>query len=240
MTWRHRFDSLLSGGCAPQEVDDRICSVLNSGHSKFYDRGAWLYDLIIGGRSYNRYMWGCSVDCYRRNCEQAIAGSDGPMIDVGCGSLIFTDDAYANSREQLIVLVDMSIGMLRRARDRLLPIRQGNLENIVLLQADAKNLPFKPASFARTLSWGVLHVMPDEGAFVAELKRVTRPEGVVSLSSLVTDRGFGRGYLKLLKKTGEVAQLMSSEDIKTLMKMYDMIADVSVVGSMAFVSAHSQ
>jgi ubiquinone/menaquinone biosynthesis C-methylase UbiE len=158
-------------------------------------------------------------------------------VDVGCGSLVFTAEAYAQKRDQLIVVVDMSIAMLRRARDRLRRIRGKVPDNIVLLQADATRLPFTSQSFSRTLSWGVLHVMSDRDAFIDELNRVTRYDGAITLSSLVIDRPFGHRYLKILERTGEVSGLLSSSEVQRLFARHGLVARTTVQGNMAFLTS---
>ena len=193
----------------------------------------------VGARLYNRVAWGCAADRYREACRKALSLGGGPIADVGCGSLVFTAAAYLQIHDRLIVLIDRSIGMLRRARHRLRQSRGGNLENIILLQADATHLPFKSKSFAQSMSWGVLHVMPDRDAFLDEMIRITRSDGAVNISSLVTDRAFGHRYLQMLKRTGEISTLLSSSDFERLISDYGLSSRMTVTGNMAFIAAYN-
>lgn len=237
MTWLSQFDNVLNDGVDLQETAEGIYSVVRGHGSDFYDKQAWLYDFVVGGRAYNRLVWGCPVAHYRDACDQALAGKEGPIIDIGCGSLVFTAESHARIRNHLIVLTDMSIGMLCRARDRLHRLRGGRIDNIFLLQADATSLPFKSNAFSQTMSWGALHVMPDQCAFIDELNRVTRPDGGISLSSLVTNRSFGARYLQLLQRNGHISALHSSSEVLGLLHRHRRAANVTVVGNMAFASA---
>jgi ubiquinone/menaquinone biosynthesis C-methylase UbiE len=239
VTWLAQLEAYLAEGQVLREVEDHIHSVLAETEPAFYDKGAWLYDLIVGSRAYNKLAWGCSVDRYEEACRNALAVGTGPLADVGCGSLVFTATAYLEVHDRLIILIDQSLGMLRRARHRLRQSRGQAFENIILLQADATRLPFKSKSFAQTMSWGVLHVMPDRDVFLDEMIRITRSDGVVDVSSLVTDRHFGRRYLQMLQRTGEVSALLTSSNVEALMCNRGLSPRMVVTGNMAFVAGHN-
>ncbi|MDQ4048315.1 MAG: class I SAM-dependent methyltransferase, partial [Actinomycetota bacterium] len=109
-------------------------------------------------------------------CDGLAAGH-GPFLDAGCGTLVFTAAAYQASRP--LVLVDRSLGMLRRAAERL----EG--APAALVQADVLDLPFAPGRFATVACHAMLHVLDDPWAELAALHRQVAPGGRLFASMLV-------------------------------------------------------
>lgn len=113
------------------------------------------------------------------------------VLEVGCGTgLILRKLAgFANSAQG----VDLSPGMLEKARERGLNVREGS----------ATALPFEDASFDVTCSFKVLaHVREIETA-LAEMARVTRPGGYV-IAEFYNPYSF-RGLVKRFGPAGRVA-----------------------------------
>ncbi|ODT07064.1 MAG: SAM-dependent methyltransferase [Mesorhizobium sp. SCN 65-20] len=96
------------------------------------------------------------------------------VLDVGCGtgSLTFALAKAANPRE--IVAIDFSPVFVAAAQAR------NNDPRIKISQADACALPFEDNSFDRALALLVLHFVPEAPRAIAEMRRVTRPGGVVA------------------------------------------------------------
>jgi len=96
------------------------------------------------------------------------------VIDVGCGtgSLTFALPRAANIAE--IAAIDFSPVFVEEAR------RRNQDSRISIRQADACALPFEDAYFDRALALLVLHFVPETGKAVSEMRRVTRPGGVVA------------------------------------------------------------
>jgi len=92
--------SLLNQVLMPERtvelIEEDIYSIVDrSGRAHQYDGKAMLYDWIVGSRFYNRLMWGSCPDTYRSFAWQAVSsGQKGPVLDAGCGSLLFTEQAY--------------------------------------------------------------------------------------------------------------------------------------------------
>lgn len=96
------------------------------------------------------------------------------VLDVGCGtgSLTFALPRAADLNE--IVAIDFSPVFVEAT------MRANSDPRIKVQQADACALPFADASFDRALALLVLHFVPEAGKAVAEMRRVTRPGGVVA------------------------------------------------------------
>lgn len=219
-----------------EEVEEAVFSCIdrNDRHSE-YDKKANLYDRIIGNALYNRLAWGNRPSHYAAFCHQALASSPGGIfLDAGCGSLTFTANAYASANNQLIVLLDRSIGMLRKGKQKIQRLRGGIPRNIVFLQGDIFNLPFQQAVFDTVAAFGVLHLFERKIDLLMELERVKQRSGQVFFSSLVGNNLFGRQYLKILKTAGEVASCHSSQSLRDLLSLSPFQYQLSTIGNMAY------
>lgn len=88
--------------------------------------------------------------------ELAGARERGPVLEVGCGNGAYLELVAATG-------VDLSLGMLRTARDRALG---------PLVCASAERLPFRDAAFAVVLAPHMLYHVADRPAAARELRRV--------------------------------------------------------------------
>lgn len=94
-------------------------------------------------------------------------GADKDVLEVGCGTGLILQRVAPHARTARGV--DLSPGMLERARRRGLDVQEGS----------ATALPFPDASFDVTYSFKVLAHIPDWDACMREMVRVTRPGGVL-------------------------------------------------------------
>ena len=101
-------------------------------------------------------------------------GVNGAVLDVGCGTGALTFAIARNSSVSKIVGVDLSDGFLAYGRSKTDDPR------IQFEQGDAQCLPFPDASFDCCLALLVVGFIPDAPRAAREMRRVTRPSGVVS------------------------------------------------------------
>jgi len=154
-----------------------------------------LYDLTPA--YYDRIKaitWKRDAECL---AEPMLAWLDGvrcPLIlDVGAGTGRFPKAMLAHARfDGQVWGVDTSIGMLRRARDRL----AGLEDRCVLIREDADALPFPDETFDAVTCLETLEFTPTPERTVGELLRVLRPGGVLLLTNRIgRARWFpGRAY----------------------------------------------
>lgn len=98
------------------------------------------------------------------------------VLDVGCGPGVVTPRlARAVGPDGLALGLDVSAPMLSRAA------REHPPANLGYLRADAGRLPFRPGTVDAVVSLAVLQLVADPAAVVAELARVLRPGGRVTL-----------------------------------------------------------
>src|SRR5689334_2026514 len=96
MTDATALHDLLRPGVAVREVERDLYSVLPPGESQQrFDREAGFYDALVGNRLYLRLAWDNTPEDFTRFAGRASwAGGDGPYLDAGCGSLLFTGRLY--------------------------------------------------------------------------------------------------------------------------------------------------
>jgi SAM-dependent methyltransferase len=173
-----------------------------------YDRHAGLYDRLIGAPLYNRLVWRARVDDYAAFAAEAVADGEGPLLDAGCGTAVFSGAAY-RAAERPLVLADRSQGMLDRAAERI-----GRRDDVFYVQADLLDLPFAKGGFATVACHAVLHVLDDPWPALDALAAQLAPLGGLYVSMLVADGGgISARYLRMLHGRGEVGPPRTSAEL---------------------------
>lgn len=118
------------------------------------------------------------------------AGKD--VLEVGCGTGLILERiaGFARRAEG----IDLSPGMLEKARERGLTVKEGS----------ATDIPYGDASFDVACSYKVLAHVPDLKKALAEMSRVVRPGGFV-LAELYNPRSF-RGLAKKFGPAGKIGE----------------------------------
>ncbi len=144
-----------------------------------YDRVAAIYDLYdtpmdwVGGR---------------RRRRRVISGASGRVLEVGIGTgrnLAYYSDPAA------VVGIDLSRQMLARAAGRV----GESGRPVSLAQTDVEQLPFADATFDTVTATCVFCSVADPVAGLAEVARVTKPDGRVLLLEHVRPQGRVGGWL---------------------------------------------
>jgi ubiquinone/menaquinone biosynthesis C-methylase UbiE len=111
------------------------------------------------------------------------------VLDVGCGTGSLTFTIASTTKASKIVGIDRSEGFIEYARST-------NADPRVTFEVgDAQQLPYPEASFDKSLSLLVIHVVPDPPQAVAEMRRVTRPGGMVTVCSWASTDGLEIGTI---------------------------------------------
>ena len=134
--------------------------------AKAYARWAPVYDLVFGA-------------VFDRGRKASIAAAEricGRILEVGVGTgLSLPEYAWTNR----LTGVDLSVPMLRKAKDRVAEHRLTNVD--VLAVMDAQHLGFQDAAFDVVVAQYVITAVPDPEATLDEFVRVVRPGGEIIL-----------------------------------------------------------
>lgn len=234
------LENLLLPGRSVRIISEGIYSAIsdNAAGVHHYDRIASVYDHVVGTKAYNKVMWGCSPDEYINFAVRAVDSANGTLLDAGCGSLLFTAEAYVETGRTIIAF-DQSLAMLERARDRLIRIRGSLPDHVHLVQADLSDIPFRPGSFETALCMNLLHQYEDAVGLISDLNKLLLENGRFFITSLVFNhRTIGDWYLKVLHSAGEFIRPRSADDVKELSEaLLGKQVTVLVKGNMAFIRA---
>jgi demethylmenaquinone methyltransferase / 2-methoxy-6-polyprenyl-1,4-benzoquinol methylase len=167
-----------------------------------FDDVAARYDLV------NDVLSAGQDRVWRKATARAVGATDGELIlDLAAGT--GTSSASFTADGATCVACDFSLGMLTEGARR----RGGaDVDGVLFIAGDALALPFADETFdAVTISFGLRNVH-DVGAALAELHRVTRPEGrlvICEFSSPTWDQ-FRKLYNRYLAVMPAVARTISS------------------------------
>ena len=109
------------------------------------------------------------------------AGMD--LLDVGCGPASITADLAERVAPGRVVALDAAAGALEAARATL--SERGLSEQVEVTSGDVMALPFEDASFDVVHAHQVLQHLADPVGALAEMRRVTRPGGIVAVRDAV-------------------------------------------------------
>lgn len=155
----------------------------------FWDRVAPLYDLVVN--TLNRRVYDGTGGAVAR----LIRPGD-TVLECACGTgAISAAIAPACAR---VVATDYSEGMLKQARKKL-----ATHSNVTVEQADITALRYAADSFDVAVAGNVIHLLPEPGDALKELKRVVRPGGTIIVPTYVslTD-GANNPIPRLLSRLG--------------------------------------
>ena len=135
--------------------------------------------------AYDRFMGRYSVLLSPQLADVAGVRVGQRVLDVGCGPGALTAELVARLGPAAVSAVDPSEPFVAAARAR--------NPAVSVQQAFAEQLPFPNQTFDLALAQLVVHFMSDPAGGLAEMRRVTRHDGVVA--ACVWDHAGGRGPL---------------------------------------------
>lgn len=111
----------------------------------------------------------------------------GVLLDVSCGSGLFTRRFAASGKYSVVVGSDFSESMLVQTRDLISEDKAlESLDSIALVRADVGRLPFRTGSIDGVHAGAALHCWPSPSTAVAEISRVLKPGGVFVASTFLS------------------------------------------------------
>ena len=151
-----------------------------------YDRWAPVYDLVFGKVFTDGRAW--SIER-----AEAVAGPGGRVLEVGAGTGISLPQYKRTTR---LVATDISDAMLARARERKRNLGLDNVEDILVMDAEA--MSFADNSFDVVVAQYVVTACPDPEAALDEFVRVIRPGGEVVITTRIGANKGMRGQIEKL------------------------------------------
>jgi phosphatidylethanolamine/phosphatidyl-N-methylethanolamine N-methyltransferase len=163
---------------------------------KAYDRWAPVYDKVFG-KVFERGRMAAI-----KATETHIGAHGGRILEVGVGTGI---SLLSYSRKNRLVGVDISAGMLRKARKRVIEHHLTNVEALAVM--DAKHLAFPDTAFDAVVAQYVITAVPDPEATLDEFVRVLKPRGEIILvnhlgAEVGLRRTFEQGFSPLARRLG--------------------------------------
>ena len=138
--------------------------------------------------AYDRFMGRYSVHLAAQLADLAGVAPGQRALDVGCGPGALTVELVERLGPDSVAAVDPSEPFVAAARSR--------FPDVEIHQGPAEALPFPDDRFDAALAQLVVNFMSDPVAGLTEMRRVTRPGGVVA--ACVWDHAGGRGPLSPL------------------------------------------
>jgi ubiquinone/menaquinone biosynthesis C-methylase UbiE len=110
------------------------------------------------------------------------------VLEIGCGSGAFTTDAARSAGEKgKVFALDIEEKMLAQLRRKLARPENQDINNIELVNKSAYELPFGEDSMDVVFMVTVFQEIPDKDRTLAEVKRVLKPDGLLSITEWFID-----------------------------------------------------
>ena len=141
----------------------------------------------VAADAYDRFMGRYSVLLSAQLADLADVTAGQQALDVGCGPGALTSELVDRLGADAVIAVDPSAPFVEAARAR--------HPGVDVRAANAEDLPFEDDVVDVALAQLVVHFMTDPVRGISEMRRVTRPGGVVA--ACVWDHAGGMGPLGL-------------------------------------------
>ena len=154
-----------------------------------WDRVAPLYDLAVSALNRRAY------DGTGAAVARLIRPGD-TVLECACGTgAIASAIAPACAH---VVATDFSEGMLKQARKKL-----ARFPHVVVEQADITDLHYADDSFDAVVAGNVIHLLPEPGDALKELKRVVRPGGTIIVPTYMIPKKHAHTmFLRVISRFG--------------------------------------
>eukprot|EP01024_Parvocaulis_polyphysoides_P014967 TRINITY_DN1637_c0_g1_i5.p1 TRINITY_DN1637_c0_g1~~TRINITY_DN1637_c0_g1_i5.p1 ORF type:complete len:351 (-),score=29.71 TRINITY_DN1637_c0_g1_i5:178-1230(-) len=110
----------------------------------------------------------------------------GTLLDISCGSGLFTRRFLTSREFQRVIALDFSESMLRETKQRVENQSASQyIEDLSLIRADVGRLPLKSSSLSAIYSGAAIHCWPSPQQAFTEISRVLKPGGVFVASTFL-------------------------------------------------------
>ena len=154
-----------------------------------WDRVAPLYDVVVN--TANRAVYAATGTAVAR-----LIHPGDTVLECACGTGAITAAIAPTCAS--VVATDYSEGMLKQARKKL-----ARFPNVVVEQADITDLHYADDSFDAVVAGNVIHLLPEPGDALKEIKRVVRPGGTIIVPTYVIPKKRAHTmFLRLISRFG--------------------------------------
>lgn len=154
---------------------------------------AWLYERVRPHLGPLLGMPSFDAEVSNLLTRLGVAAGD-TVLDIACGQGNFTGElARAVGPDGLVIGVDIAGAMLHRAASHL---RKRGLSNVLLIRADALDLPIADGCLQRVNCSGGIHQFPDLRRALAEMGRVSAPGARLAVSGFATATDAEKGAFR--------------------------------------------
>ena len=155
----------------------------------FWDRVAPLYDVVVN--TANRAVYAATGAAVAR-----LIHPGDTVLECACGTGAITAAIAPTCAS--VVATDYSEGMLKQARKKL-----ARFPHVVVEQADITDLHYADDSFDAVVAGNVIHLLPEPGDALKEIKRVVRPGGTIIVPTYVIPKKRAHTmFLRLISRFG--------------------------------------
>lgn len=155
----------------------RIKRLIGSAYSVAADR---IYEPLVVNGAFKLFGGNLNALAIEQGRRAASVAEGGPILDMPVGTAYFTSK-LARAHEGLVVGSDIAWGMVARSME---VAEEEATPNLRCVQADAHALPFADNTFPAVMCTNGLQVIPGLAPTIAELARVTKPDGYLFVSVL--------------------------------------------------------
>jgi len=152
--------------------------------------------------------------------------SHAPVLDLGAGTGIMSEFAYACREDLQFVAVDPAGGMLKYSA--------GYIETHM---ANAEALPFEEKRFEVILVGEALHHFNDVDKSLQEMVRVLKKEGRLFIYEFDASTFMGKSICRVEKILGEPGNFFTPQVLKQILESHGFLVDISQYGWRYTISA---
>ena len=143
------------------------------------------------------------------------------VLDVGCGAGNYTLKLLSKKAPLACTLVDLSLPMLKRAKERIEKINKGN---ITLIHEDIRTAPLQENHYCAIMASAVLHHLRDDQDWeevFSKLYRALKPGGSLWISDLIVQENTALQQLIYNERYGNY--LTNLKDVQYRNSVFDYI-----------------
>ena len=155
--------------------------------------------------------------------------NDASVLDLGAGTGIMSEFAYACREDLQFTAVDPAEGMLKFSA-----------EYVETHKAHAEALPFEAESFEAILIGEALHHFNDVDMSLQEIVRVLNKEGRLFIYDFDSSTFMGKSICRVEKILGEPGNFFPPEVLKQILESHGFSVDISQYGWRYTISAQLQ